>query len=169
MKEYFEKKPKDIAENCYSFDTFGYCPFGLTCRFGSMHIRADIENNSFANVRDEVDKAKPCKIYNVLDSDLKSKLWKRKYDFRLTDKINKAVTDYMKTNDTIVDLKYNRYKGSVSVKQESTNNQDRPESETKAEKKVGLITDEDLIKLRTGEKKKIDWKNKLYLAPLTTV
>jgi len=30
-------------------------------------------------------------------------------------------------------------------------------------------TDEDIIRLRNCEKKKIDWKNKTYLAPLTTV
>jgi len=114
-------------------------------------------------------------IYNVLDSDLKSKLWKRKYNFSLTDKINKAVAEYMKTNNNVIDLKYNRNKGSVSVKQENENtttiNQEATEESVKNVeiKKIGHVTDEDLIKLRTGEKKKIDWKNKLYLAPLTTV
>ncbi len=120
-------------------------------------------------------------IYNILDSDLKSKLWKRKYNFSLTEKINKSVAEYMKTNNTIIDLKYNRNKGSVSVKQENTDTSTitatKPSDEEETaqndknieSKKIGLVTDEDLIKLRTGEKKKIDWKNKLYLAPLTTV
>ena len=33
----------------------------------------------------------------------------------------------------------------------------------------GVVTDEDLIKLRSCEKKTIDFRDKLYLAPLTTV
>ena len=37
------------------------------------------------------------------------------------------------------------------------------------EKKIGPAPDEDLIRLRPEERKKLDWKDKLYLAPLTTV
>jgi len=36
-------------------------------------------------------------------------------------------------------------------------------------KASGPITDEDEIKLRPEEIKRLDWKNKLYLSPLTTV
>ncbi|XP_069067703.1 tRNA-dihydrouridine(47) synthase [NAD(P)(+)]-like isoform X1 [Pleurodeles waltl] len=35
-------------------------------------------------------------------------------------------------------------------------------------KTIGPLTDEDIVKTRLCEKKKIDFKNKLYLAPLTT-
>jgi len=34
---------------------------------------------------------------------------------------------------------------------------------------LGSITDEDIVPLRVNEKKKLDFSNKLYLAPLTTV
>ena len=34
---------------------------------------------------------------------------------------------------------------------------------------VGSVTDEDIVPLRINEKKKLDFSNKLYLAPLTTV
>ena len=159
------------------FDTYGHCPFGLTCRFATGHIRFNAETNTYEILKDE-EKVKAhsgvCQIYNVLDGDLKNKLWKRKYNFSRTEKINKTVADYMKSNDSVVDLKYNRYKGSVSIKQEQTvvtENAKEEEEDKKpsTEKKVGLVTDEDLIKLRPGEKKKIQWQNKLYLAPLTTV
>ena len=46
---------------------------------------------------------------------------------------------------------------------EDSNNLDAKESYPIVDKKIGCITDEDLIKLRKAEKKKIDWKNKLYL------
>lgn len=41
--------------------------------------------------------------------------------------------------------------------------------ETKSQKLSGAITDEDVIKLIHREKRKIDWKDKLFLSPLTTV
>ncbi len=70
-------------------------------------------------------------------------------------------------------MKYNNNKGVLTKKfEETTNNEETKPEEAKNvndQKKLGPVTDEDLIKLRSGEKKKIDWKNKLYLAPLTTV
>ena len=32
------KLEKDLGEKCYQFDTFGYCPNGIMCRFGDSHI-----------------------------------------------------------------------------------------------------------------------------------
>ena len=79
-------------------------------------------------------------------------------------------------------VKYNRNKGTLQPRDENTDTnktenekKESQESENKelekeiqkveknGDKKIGLITDEDLIKLRKCEKKKIDWKNKLYL------
>jgi len=37
------------------------------------------------------------------------------------------------------------------------------------EKRLGIASDEDMVKLNVKEKKKVDFSNKLYLAPLTTV
>ena len=70
-------------------------------------------------------------------------------------------------------LKYNRNKGVLQIKDELTDaKEEKEESENTnnqideneaSKKRLGVVTDEDLIKLRKGEKKKIDWKNKLYL------
>ena len=37
------------------------------------------------------------------------------------------------------------------------------------EKAIGSVSDEDTITVRKGEKKVLDWTDKTYLAPLTTV
>ena len=39
----------------------------------------------------------------------------------------------------------------------------------KKHKPLGPVSEEDLVKLRRAEKKKLDWEGKTYLAPLTTV
>lgn len=174
MQKYLDKKQPLIGPDCHVFDKFGHCPFGLTCRFNSKHIRK-LDDSTYENVTD-ADKFKPdvCQIYNVVNSELRNKLWKRSYDYSVSDRIVQIVGEYVNGHNEGA-LKYNRNKGVIQKKnnQVEDDNADEPAkpaepAETKT-KKLGNVTDEDLIKLRTGEKKKIDWKNKLYLAPLTTV
>ncbi len=164
------------------FQTLGQCPFGLSCRFGSSHVKFNSETDSYDNLVNEEQRqesSKTTKIFNILDSELKAKLWKKKYDFGQADKIIRVVNDYVYVNrNTVSTMKYNSNKGVMTKKFEEA----APVEEAKPvaddaknnnnnnnQKKVGPVTDEDLIKLRNCEKKKIDWKNKLYLAPLTTV
>lgn len=44
IKEFMESKPKDIGSHCFMFETYGKCPFGLACRYGSKHISEDFKN-----------------------------------------------------------------------------------------------------------------------------
>lgn len=168
------QKPKDISDKCYLFDLYGQCPFGVSCRFGSQsHIRLNPETNQYENLVNEEKRSAPPqvkKIYNVLDADLKNKLWKRKYDFGRSEKILKTIDEYISVNREIVaTYKYNQNKGFLQKKAFVEKQENGTNDETAKEKKQGSVTDEDLIRLRPQEKKKIDWKNKLYLAPLTTV
>lgn len=48
LKAYLDSKPEDLGKNCINFDTFGFCHYGVTCRFASSHVK-----NGF-NVKDEV-------------------------------------------------------------------------------------------------------------------
>lgn len=192
IAKWLAHKPADIATNCYIFDTYGHCPYGLACRFGtSSHIK-QLGENLFENVKKltENGDSQVCRVYNVLGSDLRTKLWKRKYDFSLSEKILKRVNSVFSSgNSNNGTLKFNRHKGTLQLKKkdgavEGTQEEeiikekvDEKEEEgndgekvVEVEKKrIGAVLDEELIKLRPAEKKKIDWKNKLYLAPLTTV
>jgi len=40
------RKPADIGETCYIYDVRGFCPFGLSCRFGKAHI---VDNKNIKN------------------------------------------------------------------------------------------------------------------------
>ena len=35
--KYKELKPKDLADTCYMYETYGQCPEGFNCRFGESH------------------------------------------------------------------------------------------------------------------------------------
>ncbi len=70
-------------------------------------------------------------------------------------------------------LKYHNNSGRIDLKKNENANPDSVVDSNniinQEEKKTGSLIDDDLIKLRSSERKQIDWKNKLYLAPLTTV
>ncbi len=151
---------------CYIFENFGFCPFGLSCRSGSKHIRQR-EDGTFENIRKE---GSTFQFSSILNGDLKNKLRKRKYDTTISDKIVKKVEQYVKVNNLAV-LKYHNNSGRVEFKKNENANPEEAvnANNTIEEKKIGSLIDDDLIKLRPSERKQIDWKNKLYLAPLTTV
>lgn len=44
IKGFMESKPKDIGSHCFMFETYGKCPYGLACRYGSKHISEDFKN-----------------------------------------------------------------------------------------------------------------------------
>lgn len=35
---FLQSKPPDLGPTCYQYETFGFCPNGLMCRFGAQHI-----------------------------------------------------------------------------------------------------------------------------------
>jgi hypothetical protein len=44
IKAYMAEKGPDIDSSCYIFDTFGFCKFGLGCRFAGAHIDENYNN-----------------------------------------------------------------------------------------------------------------------------
>ncbi|XP_053602813.1 tRNA-dihydrouridine(47) synthase [NAD(P)(+)]-like [Plodia interpunctella] len=149
--EYLKNKPKDIGELCHVYNKRGRCPRGIACRFGSKHITPEgynkINEEKFKEWRDDV--------RNSIQPSLQTSLQKRKYDLSFAEKLVK-----------LMDMR------NKPTTQESDHATEPFKAYDKLEENVGnsgTITDEDIIKLLPREKKTIDWKDKLYLSPLTTV
>lgn len=142
IDEYLKTKPKDIGESCYNYRTFGRCNRGLTCRFGSEHITEN-GRNKVNNTIDET--VSQTENHLNLKQDLQVALRKRTYNFDLS----AAIIDYN-------DRKRKEFNGNQS-------------ETTSATKSTGCITDEDIVRLTSREKRRINWSNKLFLSPLTTV
>ncbi|XP_013200602.1 tRNA-dihydrouridine(47) synthase [NAD(P)(+)]-like [Amyelois transitella] len=138
--DYLKNKPKDIGEQCHVFNKRGRCPRGIACRFGSNHITAE----GFNLVNENKFKLWKDDVRNTLQSSLQLPLQKKKYDLSFAEKLVKLMDTRNKTPTE-----------SEELLQPAGNS--------------GAITDEDIIKLLPKEKKAIDWKDKLYLSPLTTV
>ncbi|XP_013393205.1 tRNA-dihydrouridine(47) synthase [NAD(P)(+)]-like [Lingula anatina] len=219
VEEYFKAKPADLGSHCYNFETFGKCPYGITCRYAGQHISED-----FKNVMNEELHARTCKetqTLNTLSKDVQTKLRRRQYDFTLAESTYKNVgkktekSETQSNNDVLKasvpeqgsdSLSENGCKISsnskekeeispstiesspsktsadgamndtTALKQTAPNNSDCSNSNVTAESDKGAETKplateshDRPVKLRPQERKKIDFKDKLYLAPLTTV
>ncbi|XP_046961174.1 tRNA-dihydrouridine(47) synthase [NAD(P)(+)]-like [Vanessa cardui] len=147
--EYLNSKQEDLGDTCHLFNIRGRCPRGITCRFGSGHTTKD-----GLNIIDET-KVSTWKedVKNTLQQSLQISLQKRKYDFTLAEKLVKSLDTKNKSEKKDIE--------SDTIN--STIESDKIISQS------GAIIDDDLIKLLPREKKKIDWQNKLFLSPLTTV
>ena len=86
---FMASKPKDISDYCYIFDKYGFCPFGVTCRFGNKHINSEFQNvineELFVAVQDQQ------KVQNLLSKNIQHQLWKKTYNFSLAQKVLKSV------------------------------------------------------------------------------
>lgn len=151
--DYLNSKPKDLGEQCHLFNLRGRCSRGIACRFGSSHITPE-----GYNIIDE-EKVSQWKedTKNTIQPSLQTLLQKRKYNFNFSETLVKYMDKKKKPVQT------QSTENSESLEKQTEKNSDQKTHNS------GAITDEDLIKLLPRERKKIDWRDKLYLSPLTTV
>lgn len=140
--EYVSKyKLPDVGDSCVHFEKFGKCIFGLTCRYGKKHVTESFQN--IVNL-ELYEKTAALRTKNVLSRDLVVSLRKKTYPFPRSG-------EYLKHLQKVKDEGHpNNELGSLV-------------------RHSGAVTDEDVIRLRPEEKRKINFADKLYLAPLTTV
>uniref|UniRef100_A0A665TFN4 tRNA-dihydrouridine(47) synthase [NAD(P)(+)] n=1 Tax=Echeneis naucrates TaxID=173247 RepID=A0A665TFN4_ECHNA len=165
VAQYMACKPADIGQSCYLYDTFGKCTYGLSCRFAKAHTTSDfktMENTDLVKTHDR----NPVK--NSLSKDLQNRLRKRSVAFKKSE-------EYLKTLSNNRNKTAQQGNAEVSAAPAGGEQLKCTEAETQAildkqppVKTVGPLTDVDIIKLRFCEKKQVDFKDKLYLAPLTT-
>ncbi|XP_062597096.1 tRNA-dihydrouridine(47) synthase [NAD(P)(+)]-like, partial [Saccostrea cucullata] len=158
IKTFMESKPKDIGPDCYMFETYGKCPYGIACRYGSKHISEDYKN--IVNEELYKEKSKVKTVLNTLSKDLQVTLWKKRYNF---EKANEIVKQVQKRAQE----KHDTFSKLCAVKQESK--ESKIPEETSSTTTEIRDESEGVIKLRPQETRKIDFSSKNYLAPLTTV
>ena len=174
IREFLEKKGSDLGPNCYLFQTFGFCPCGFNCRFGSEHIYIpDDINETPTLISLPVEKQKPLpEVINQVTLD-QLRAIRKGYNNKTT--INKDICFNWKKNGTCKkgdDCKWSHTNSTTIEKEELR-------KEVKSSKEVvDDIANEDYMgrwmKKREGfivqkERKNIDFNRKIYIAPLTTV
>ncbi|XP_001658172.2 tRNA-dihydrouridine(47) synthase [NAD(P)(+)]-like [Aedes aegypti] len=144
LERFIQLKPKDIGDSCYIYSLKGYCNFGVTCRFAGAHLDEESNNKISEGIKREDHNL----VSMCLSFDLQNQLRKKSYNYS---KANKIISKFER------------------LQKESKEEVDGLGSDTPKAKPIGSCTDEDLVKLRSPERKKINFKDKLYLSPLTTV
>lgn len=142
-------RPADITaeafpNGCPIYETFGYCGFGLTCRFGSSHINMTTGANERKTLPVPEEAAKttntstatctPVQSLNTVDKEFMMKLRKKKYTFTCPKGTNMA--NVVKQANSTEPIQFNN---------------------------------KTFDPLPSKTRKLIDFTNKVYIAPLTTV
>lgn len=165
---YLESKPPDLGPRCVLFETFGRCPYGVTCRFAGAHLGPEGQNL----VHEELlaHGAHPPPLRNGLDKALQQQLRKRQVRFERTERALSrlsqgpepaaAVTKLTAPEDDLGRNHCATQRDPVGLGAGTP-----PGSPVRT---CGPLTDEDTVRLRACEKKRLDIGGKLYLAPLTT-
>ncbi|ORX88395.1 FMN-linked oxidoreductase [Basidiobolus meristosporus CBS 931.73] len=152
VKAYMEAKGNDIGDKCPHFENYGSCPYGYKCRFAKHHVTDDLKlivkpDYDGSSYNDEVK--------NTISRETQKKLRLRQYEFPKS-------TIYLK------ELEEQKPKDNEPVAEKSE------EASTDGQAKSEQVDPEEFrdtpdVPLRGVEKKKVDFRGKTYLAPLTTV
>eukprot|EP00934_Nitzschia_sp_Nitz4_P004385 Nitzschia sp. Nitz4//scaffold3_size479765//350476//352351//NITZ4_000146-RA/size479765-processed-gene-1.480-mRNA-1//1//CDS//3329550896//4375//frame0 len=141
MKGFMATRPTDIAEvesGCPLYNLYGYCVYGATCRFGSVHISKTGENLCKEGVTFSELPSEATGLSLQIPKEVQSQLRKKTFPF-------KCKRFFEKQDDN---------KASESAK-----------AETPAQ--ASIASSSTPVELKT--RKIIDFSNKVYVAPLTTV
>lgn len=152
---YLETKPSDLGPRCVLFETFGRCPYGVTCRFAGAHLGPEGQNL----VREERVQAPP--VRNGLDKALQQQLRKRKVRFERAEQalrqLSKGHVPGPSPEAAVPDV--SGAEGAPG--QDSGDTQQallEPGADVPASgsgRTCGPLTDEDIVRLRPCEKRKV--------------
>lgn len=178
--EFLSRKPADIGEKCYHYNTYGWCQNGIMCRFGSKHI--DKEKGVSLVRKDDEGGVQEKVMINVLDKKLQVVLRKKKYNYKLVlkDVESRAVThckpkDNPETDELISDDLQGDKNDPKRAKTEADEGHDPKQVDTLVESEE--IPSEPMVIAKNQDSsdpyddfvKLVDFSNKVYVAPLTTI
>ncbi|RXN22468.1 tRNA-dihydrouridine(47) synthase [NAD(P)(+)]-like protein [Labeo rohita] len=168
VSEYMSTKAADLGDRCYLFDTFGKCRYGVTCRFAKAHTSPELKNL----LNEELCKGWAGRetVRNNLDKELQRQLRKKQVKFTGAEAYLKTISRGKKPEHKSAEESQHasNEEENQSGAGDAANGQDTKNVVDPPVKTVGPIIDADIVKLRPCEKKQVDFKDKLYLAPLTT-
>ena len=186
LAAYMQERPDDLGETCPIYTLRGHCRFGVRCRFGSCHLDA----TTGTNLRTEVTPA-PEEEANTVSNDLINRLRKKLYDFARTDRLAQRFHDAVQSaheqhqGKSAADAeRAERGEATDSVPTSGADADappvDAPSADAAGEAAANLpepplsatayhaLAAEEILP-PSHPKRKVDFRGKLYLAPLTTV
>ena len=169
----FAARPADLGELCPIYTLRGFCKFGVNCRFGLGHVSAP----DGANVCRPVEPPPPAEI-NVVPWDLTNRLRKSTYNLAKANALAKKMSAEMERLH--LERQYVRgYGEAPEPRAEPAEPAGSEEPAPAPERLLGVSAEQEAAwRARLAEssaaapkkeRKPVDFRGKLYLAPLTTV
>lgn len=152
---YLETKPADLGPHCVLFETFGRCPYGVTCRFAGAHLGPEGQNL----VKERLVQAPP--IRNGLDKVLQQQLRKRKIHFKRAEQALRQLSKGQLPGPTPKATVPEVLEAEGAPGQDSCDAQQAPQGPGTVPpprgplRTCGPLTDEDVVRLQPREKKRV--------------
>ncbi|XP_024530818.1 tRNA-dihydrouridine(47) synthase [NAD(P)(+)]-like [Selaginella moellendorffii] len=173
LEGYLAQKPEDLPGVCPSVSLNVPCPYGVRCRFYGTHTKQDLPKENPEGAMDGDEETSGAGEINVLRKDFQKSLWKKLESFPKADSQLQAMGLKNKVYGPKKGATTEGENGGAETHDENNDVSDDAVPPLKKPKLVDPVDDAkeqgDGCKLNSREKKKIDLKGKLYLAPLTTV
>eukprot|EP00560_Eucampia_antarctica_P009055 CAMPEP_0197828308 /NCGR_PEP_ID=MMETSP1437-20131217/4897_1 /TAXON_ID=49252 ORGANISM="Eucampia antarctica, Strain CCMP1452" /NCGR_SAMPLE_ID=MMETSP1437 /ASSEMBLY_ACC=CAM_ASM_001096 /LENGTH=547 /DNA_ID=CAMNT_0043429479 /DNA_START=75 /DNA_END=1715 /DNA_ORIENTATION=- len=153
-------RPEDIKEIgiCPNFKLRGWCEYGIMCRTGKCHLNIatgeNIRNEDFG-------KPQPAETTNLLRKDVQVLLRKKKYPFVCQRNQKNGGKNTREKESTGEQLSTNKEKENTA----NVDTTDKEKDKTTSIESKNIVDTSPLPEKR----KLIDFSNKVYVAPLTTV
>ncbi|KAL1520509.1 hypothetical protein AB1Y20_022088 [Prymnesium parvum] len=155
LRAYLAAKPADLGETCPIYTLRGHCRFGVSCRYGSAHLRED-----GSSVKAEGGERGADEESNLAPAALLLQLRKNQYDFSRADALSSAFLADVQRQQAAANGGGGEAKGEAAAE---------ADGEAKSEEAAyGARSAEDTQPVEK-ERRRVDFKGKIYLAPLTTV
>ncbi|GMF30677.1 unnamed protein product [Phytophthora fragariaefolia] len=181
VDDYMKRKPKDLGERCPVFDAVGYCRYGMACRFSKAHTEK--VDGTYRNVTREgyVEGQNSGEEVNDLTHDLRLKLRKDTYDFQSKQQMkkDKKKGKRQQKNNEEKEVKPEADASATDAKSETLSDAVKTEVAEKTEattEDVKAVAATEEVRMEPAaespllpERKPVDFKRKIYIAPLTTV
>ena len=155
IKEYLSNKLPDIHDSCLIYDKYGYCPASFTCRMGSKHIINNEKTGRFESIckpiNERIDRNETTK--NILTPIMRKTL----RTIKLNDRDN---------FDSKLKQKIKIMNSNNSGSNNDGSNNDGSNSNSNSNSNEDAFN---LTEYPSPSIKPIDWNNKIYIAPLTTL
>jgi len=168
LKEMMANRQLDLCEGeggvewlkgeCPNWKLMGYCPFGLMCRLGSCHINMSTGQN----------------LRKSEDNIMKQSNDEEKADTNEKPKPGTLLThqQHVKnviSKDTIAKLRKNQYPFVCKRHYEVQKDKKNDNATSNSAPSIPVVQSSNTPALPPKERKLIDFRNKVYIAPLTTV
>lgn len=159
VSRYLETKPADLGPRCVLFETFGRCPYGVTCRFAGAHLGPEGQNLVQEELASDWAHRQP--VRNSLNKALQQQLRKRKIRFERAELALRQLSQGQLPGPSLAGAVLEATTAEGTPGQSDCGAQQAPAgpdagcSPSRPVQTCGPLTDEDVVRLRPCEKKRV--------------